>query len=88
MTASSIIATPTTAKSPWLSQCKQLKGTDAKAQSVIQNCLRRTVATSGHDVSLAKGFYGPGSKFKIDTTKPVPATTQFIIADGIKLLAS
>ena len=29
-----------------------------------------------------KFFYGSGSKYKIDTTKPVTVTTQFITADG------
>jgi len=29
-----------------------------------------------------KDFFGPGSSFKIDTTKPVTVVTQFITADG------
>ena len=38
-----------------------------------------------HSRFMGKGqtFYGPGSKYKIDTTKPVTVTTQFITADGI-----
>jgi cellulose 1,4-beta-cellobiosidase len=37
-----------------------------------------------HTRFMGKGqtFYGPGSKYKIDTTKPVTVTTQFITADG------
>jgi len=29
-----------------------------------------------------KNFYGPGSNFQIDTTKPFSVVTQFITSDG------
>lgn len=29
-----------------------------------------------------KNFFGPGSNFKVDSTKPIQVTTQFITADG------
>ena len=37
-----------------------------------------------HTRFMGKGqtFYGPGSKYKIDTTKPATVTTQYINADG------
>ena len=41
-----------------------------------------------HDLKFITGeaniedFFGPGSDFQIDSTKPVTVTTQFITADG------